>query len=67
MSIGKITEVTSTSKKSFEDAIEKAVERSSKSLKGVQSAWVKDQEVTIKNGKVDEYRVNLKLVFLLED
>ena len=67
MSIGKITEITSTSKKSFEDAIEKAIERSSKTLKGVKSAWVKDQEVTIKDGKVDEYRVNLKIVFVLED
>jgi len=67
MSIGKITEVTASSKKSFEDAVDQAIERSCKTLKGVKSAWVKDQEVTVKNGKVDEYRVNLKITFLLED
>ena len=67
MSIAKVTEVISSSKKSFDDAIESGVERASKTLKGVSGAWVADQKVTVKDGKVDEYRVVLKITFVLED
>ena len=67
MSIAKVTEVISSSKKSFDDAIESGVERASKTLKGVSGAWVADQKVTVKDGKIDEYRVVLKITFVLED
>jgi flavin-binding protein dodecin len=67
MTIARITEVTSSSKKSFEDAVKNGVERASKTLKNVSGAWVKDQEVGVKNGKVTEYRVKLKITFVLED
>ena len=67
MTIARITEVTSSSKKSFEDAVKNGVERASKTLKKVSGAWVKDQEVGVKNGKVTEYRVKLKITFVLED
>ncbi len=67
MSIAKVTEVISSSHKSFDDAIESGVERASKTLKGVSGAWVADQKVTVKDGKVDEYRVVLKITFVLED
>ena len=67
MSIAKVTEVISSSNKSFDDAIESGVERASKTLKGVSGAWVADQKVTVKDGKIDEYRVVLKITFVLED
>jgi len=67
MSIAKVTEVISSSKKSFDDAVENGVERAAKTLKGITSAWVADQKVTVKDGKIDEYRVVLKITFVLED
>lgn len=66
MSIAKVTEVISSSSKSFDDAIETGIERASKTLKGVTGAWVADQKVTVKDGKIDEYRVVLKITFVLE-
>ena len=67
MSIARITEVTSSSKKSFEDAVATGVERASKTLKNIKGAWVGDQEVVVNNNKVVEYRVRLKITFVLED
>ena len=67
MSVAKITEISASSKKSFEDAVGIGVERASKTLKNVASAWVKDQQVEVKNGKVTEYRVTLKITFILDD
>jgi flavin-binding protein dodecin len=67
MSVAKITEISSSSKKSFEDAVDIGVERASKTLKNVTSAWVKDQQVEVKNGKVTEYRVTMKVTFILDD
>ncbi len=67
MSVARVTELISGSSKSFEDAVEKGVKRASKTLKNVQGAWVKDQNVTVENGKISEYRVVLKVTFILED
>ncbi|RLJ51687.1 hypothetical protein BCF46_1902 [Litoreibacter meonggei] len=67
MSVARVTEIISSSKKSFEDAIESGVERASKTLKNVEGAWVQDQKCTVKNGKISEYRVILKVTFVLED
>lgn len=67
MSIAKVTEVISSSSKSFDDAVENGVKRASKTLKGITSAWVADQKVTVKDGKIEEYRVVLKITFVLED
>ena len=67
MSVAKVTEIIASSEKSFDDAFEKGVKRASKTLKGVTSAWVQDQQVKIKDGKVKEYRVNLKVTFILTD
>ncbi len=66
MSVLKVIEVLSSSEKSWEDATQLAVEKASKSLKHIRSAYVQDQSVSVKNGKVTEYRVNLKLTFELE-
>lgn len=66
MSVAKVTEIISSSPKSFDDAIENGIERACKTLDNVKNAWVKDQEVMVKDGKVTEYRVNLKVTFLLK-
>ena len=66
MSVAKVTEIIASSSKSFDDAVENGVERASKTLQNVESAWVQDQSVVVKDGKVTEYRVNLKVTFILK-
>ena len=67
MSVARITEIKSSSKKSFEDAVQSGIKRASKTLENVRGAWVQDQEVTVSsNGKIDEYRVSLKVTFILK-
>ena len=66
MAIAKVTEISAGSKKSFEDAIAQGVKRASKTLSGITSAWVKDQEVVVSKGKIDEYRVHMKITFILK-
>ena len=67
MSVARITEIKASSKKGFQDAIENGVKRASKTLENVRGAWVQDQEVTVsKDGKIDEYRVSLKVTFILK-
>ena len=67
MSVAKITEIQSSSTKSFEDAINKGIARADKTLKNVSGAWIKSQQVVIKKGKVSEYRVLMKVTFVLND
>lgn len=68
MSVAKITEIKVSSPKSFDDAIQEGITRANKTLKNVKSAWVKDLEVTIDNkGQIAEYRILLKITFILED
>ena len=67
MSIARITEISSTSKKSFEDAIQSGVTRATKTLRNVRSAWVKEQQIRIDQGKIVEYQVNLMITFVLEE
>ena len=67
MSVARVTEIIAGSSKSFEDAVRNGVKRASKTLKNVQGAWVKDQSVNVKDGKVTEYRVVLKVTFILDD
>jgi flavin-binding protein dodecin len=67
MTVARITEISSVSNQSFQDAIVQGVERANKTLKNVKGAWVKDQEVTIDNGKVSGYKVVLKVTFILAD
>lgn len=65
MSIAKVTEISATSKKSFEHAINEGLARANDTIDHIEGAWVKDMKVSVKNGKVDTYRVNLKLTFVL--
>jgi dodecin len=67
MSFAKVIELSSTSTESFEDAIQKGIARASKTLKNVQGAWVKEQQVSVENGKISNYRVNLMVTFILGD
>jgi dodecin len=67
MSVARVTEIISSSNKSFEDAIEKGIARAVNTLKNVEAAWVKEQKVIVKNGKIAEYRVDLKVTFILND
>ena len=67
MSIAKVTEITASSNVSFEDAVQMGINRAAKTIENLQSAWIKDQEVAIKDGKITEYRVRLKLTFILND
>lgn len=67
MSVAKVTEITSTSTKSFEDAIETGIARADKTLRNVEGAWVKTMKVEVKGGKVAAYRVGLKVTFILAD
>lgn len=66
MSVARITEIKSSSKKSFDDAISSGIKRASKTLNNIKSAWVSSQEVTVDDGNITEYRVLLKVTFILE-
>ena len=66
MTVARVTEIISSSNKSFEDAVDTGVERACKTLHNVRSAWVKDQSVSVDDGKVTEYRVTLKVTFVLK-
>lgn len=67
MSIARVTEISSTSTKSFEDAIQSAVTRATETLRNVRSAWVKEQQIKIDGGKIVEYQVNLMITFVLDE
>lgn len=67
MSVAKVIEITSDSKEGFEAAIKDGIQRAGKTIAKIQGAWVKDQEVLMKDGQISGYRVNLKLTFVLED
>ena len=67
MAVGKVSEISATSNKSFEDAIKTGLARASKTLRNVKSAWIKEQTVRLgKNGKIDEYQVNMLVTFVLD-
>jgi hypothetical protein len=67
MSVARVTEITASSKKSFEDAVRKGVKRAGKTLENIQGAWVQEQSVVVDKDEVTEFRVNLKVTFVLKD
>jgi dodecin len=67
MSVARVTEITSSSPTSFEDALQSGVARAVKTLKNVEGAWVQEQKVVISDGNITEYRVNMKVTFVLSD
>lgn len=67
MSVARVTEIIAGSPKGFQDAIEKGIERANKTLSNIEGAWVKDQSIIMDDGKIKEYRVILKVTFILKD
>jgi dodecin len=67
MTVARVIELSATSDKSFEDAINMAVKRATSTLRNVESAWVKDQNVMIENGNITGYKANLAITFVLEE
>ena len=67
MSVAKVSEISSTSTRGFEDAIQQGLARASKTLRHVRSAWVKEQHVRCDNGKIVEYQVNMMVTFVLDE
>jgi hypothetical protein len=67
MSVAKVSEISSTSTKSFEDAIEQGIARASQTIRNVRSAWIKEQHVRIDQGRLTEYQVNMMVTFVLDD
>jgi flavin-binding protein dodecin len=67
MSVARVTEITSSSKTSFQDAIELGIARAVKTLKNVEGAWIQDQKIDVQDGKIAAYRVNMKVTFILSD
>jgi flavin-binding protein dodecin len=67
MAIAKVTEIIAASPKSFEDAIHEGVARANKTLKNVEGAWVAEQKVVVKKGKITEYRVTMRVTFILKN
>ncbi len=67
MSVARVTEITSSSAKNFEDAIKTGIERANKTLQNVKGAWIKEQKAIIDDGKIVEYRVTMKITFVLKD
>lgn len=67
MSVAKVTEIIASSNKGFDDAITNGIKRANKTLKNIKGAWVKDQQLTVNDGKITEYRVVMKVTFVLKD
>jgi flavin-binding protein dodecin len=67
MAIAKVTEIIASSNNSFEDALQQGVERANKTLKNIKGAWVKSHKVVVEDGKIVEYRLTMKVSFVLND
>lgn len=67
MSVAKVSEITASSSRGFEDAIQQGIKRFSSTVEGVQEAWVNEQKVKISGGSVAEYRVTMKVTFIVKD
>lgn len=67
MAVAKVSEISATSPKSFEDAIQQGLTRAGKTLRHIRSAWIKEQTVRCEEGKVKEYQVNMMVTFVLDE
>jgi flavin-binding protein dodecin len=67
MSVAKVSEISSTSKTSFEDAIQQGLARANKTIRNIKSLWIKEQHVRVTDGKTSEYQVNMLVTFTLDD
>jgi flavin-binding protein dodecin len=67
MSVAKVSEISSTSKTSFEDAIQQGLARANKTIRNIRALWIKEQTVRVTDGKISEYQVNMLVTFALDD
>lgn len=67
MSVAKVIEVSATSQTSFEDAINQGITRACDTIANVRGAWIKEQQISVENGRISDYRVNMQVTFVLED
>lgn len=67
MSVARVTEITAASPQSFEDAIRMGIDRANRTLRNVKGAWIQEQQITVDDGKVAEFRVNMKVTFILDE
>ena len=67
MSVAKVTEISASSPKGFDDAVQAGITRASKTLQQIRGAWVEDMKVEVENGRITEYRVRMKVTFVLKD
>jgi flavin-binding protein dodecin len=67
MSVAKVSEISATSSKSFDDAIQQGLNRAAKTLRNVRAAWIKEQHVRCDQGRITEYQVNMMVTFVLDD
>ena len=67
MSVAKVTEIIASSPKSFDDAVASGIRRAGETIKNIRGAWVAQQKVTVEAGKIVEYRVTMRVTFVLED
>lgn len=67
MSVAKVTEIIASSSKSFEDAVNQGIDRANKTLQNVRGAWIAEQQVKVEGGKIKEYRVTMRVTFVLKD
>jgi dodecin len=67
MSVAKVSEISATSKQSFEDAIAQGLVRASKTIRNIRSAWIKEQQVRVEDGRATEYQVNMMVTFIIDD
>lgn len=67
MSVAKVSEISSTSNQSFEDAIQQGLARADKTIRNIRSAWIKEQHVRVKDGRATEYQVNMMVTFVIDD
>jgi dodecin len=67
MSVATVTEISAISEKGFEDAVQQGIARATKTLRNVEGAWIKDQNVMIEDGNIKGYKVNLEVTFMLEE
>jgi dodecin len=67
MSVAKVSEISATSTKSFEDAIQQGLARAAKTIRNIRSAWIKEHQVRCDQGRITEYQVNMMVTFVLDD
>ena len=67
MTVARVTEISSTSEKDFDDAIQKGIARAAQTVHGIRGAWIKEQEVQVENNKITGYKVIMKVTFVLDE